>query len=303
MDVRCRRQRTGLNALIFAALLLLPHATQAQNTQPPNLPDPIEIPDCRVSLITRATLAGERAGVLESIQVHEGETVEAGELIAQLRDAVPRAALEAADREARNDIDLRYARKASELATLEYSKALELIRDVPGSHSELDILRLKLAAERSVLQVEQAAHQLEMARLRREEARIALDAYRIKAPHDGIVLQVLKRAGEALHTGEGVVVIANFDRMRVEGFLPVADSWKVRPGAPVQVTIDLPGRSGNEARARVEGIVTFIDPVINEISQEVRIWAEVENRQHLLRDGMKGTMLIQTSSPAVSFGQ
>lgn len=297
MDVPCRRYSTGLGALMMAALILFPQSAQAQHNG-----ERIEIRDCRVSLINRATLAGERAGVLESIQVHEGETIEAGELIAQLRDKAPRATLESADREARNDIDLRYAQKASELATLEYSKALDLIREVPGSHSELDILKLKLAAERSVLQVEQAAHQLEMARMRREEARIALESYRIQAPHNGVILQVLKREGEALHTGEGVVVIANFDRMRVEGFLQAADSLRVRPGDRVLVTIDLPGRTGAEARIPVEGIVTFIDPIINEISQEVRIWAEVDNRQHLLRDGMKGGMLIQPSSPAVSLG-
>lgn len=256
-------------------------------------PETLTIADCRVSLLSRTNVAGERMGILEVVEVREGDLVQAGQVLARLRDQLAQAALATADREARNDIDLRYAKKASELATLEYSKALTLTREIPGGHSEIDLLKLKLAAERAVLQVEQAAQHLEMAALRRKECQIALEAYQIKAPFDGVVLQVQKRAGEAMHAGESVVLMANFGKMRIEGFLPAAAARRIHPGAPVWVEVDAGEADDPSGDFNFDGQITFIDPIINEISQQVRIWAEVDNKNELLKDGMKAIMHVQ----------
>ena len=251
---------------------------------------PLIVSNCRIGLVRRASLAGSRQGIVQTIAVMEGDTVEKGQLIASLKDEVPRQTLALAEKEMANTVDIRLHKKISELATLEYSKAMELNRSIPGGFSELDIKKLRLAAEKAVLQIEQADFQQQMATLRKNEAEVTLESYRITAPFPGVVLQVSKQQGEALGAGEMVVEIANFDTMRVEGFVPVAISHRIQRGDAV--VVEVPGAEPQKQR-RFEGQIKHIAPIINEVSQEVRIWAEVANRRDLLKDGLPATMFIK----------
>lgn len=256
----------------------------------------VHVPNCRVSVMQRAAVAGEKLGVLTEVLFREGEMVRKGDLVARLRDEAARQSLLIARKEAANEIDLRFAEKASELATLEYSKAAELNRDVPGGHSELEIRKLRLAAERAVLQIQQATFRLELADLRRREAEVALESFRITAPFDGVVLRVHKQLGEAVHPGDPLIEIGNFSVMRVEGFVSVPESLLLRKGNPVTVAVTGLDAKAEGQRPYFTGRVTFVDPVVNEVSQQVRVWAEVENREDLLRDGLTAVMRIDPST-------
>ena len=250
------------------------------------------VPNCRIALVRRAALASARLGILHEVSVSEGDTVELAQVVATLRAEQAEQALAIAEKEMSNNVELRLQKKISELATLEFSNAVELNRSFPGGVSGLDVKKLRLAAEKSVLQIEQADFQLQMAALRKKEAQITLDSYRIVAPFSGVVLQVNKQPGEALGTGEVVVEIANFDTMKIEGFIPVAASSRIQRGSPVIVEV-----SGVEPQriSRFEGRLTHIASIVNEVSQEVRVTAEVENRGSLLKDGLLATMRVKVS--------
>lgn len=269
----------------FGSLLIFATSVGAESPEPP----PLNVANCRVALIRRASLAGSRLGILRDISVAEGDLVENGQVVATLRDDAARHALAISQKEMANTVDFRLQQKISELATLEFSKAMELNRTIPGGFSEIDVKKLRLAAEKSVLQIEQADFLLQMAALRKKEAEVTLESYRITAPFSGVVLQVNKQPGEALGAGEVVAEIANFDTMRVEGFIPVAASGRIQRGAAVVIEV-----VGSEPRKtnRFEGRLMHIAPIVNEVSQEVRVWAEVKNRNHILKDGLPATMSI-----------
>ncbi len=61
-----------------------------------------------------------------------------------------------------SDVEVRYAKKAAELADLEYEKALKANRHLKGTVSSLEVERLKLTADMAHLHVEQAEHELEL---------------------------------------------------------------------------------------------------------------------------------------------
>lgn len=274
-------------AASLAPFLILTASAIADTTEPP-----LVVNNCRVGLIRKASLAGARLGILNEVSVTEGDLVEAGQVIATLHDEPARQLLAIATREMSNTVDLRLQKKISELATVEYSKAIELNRNVPGGFSEIELKKLRLAAEKSVLQIEHADFMLQMAGLRKKEAEATLETYRIIAPFSGVVLQVNKQPGEALAAGEVIVEIANFERMRVEGFIPVEFSERIQRGAPVAV--DVVASEPNRTY-RFEGRIKHIAPIIHEVSQKIRIWAEVENRGLLLKDGLPATMTIKLS--------
>lgn len=278
-------------ASLACCALMMPPAS----AEPPE--QSVTVSNCRVVLSQRASLAGSRQGIIRDISVTEGDVVESGQVIATLRDDIARQQLAVTEKEMANTIDLRLYKKISELATLEYSKAIELNRTIPGAFSELDVKKLRLAAEKSVLQIEQADFHLQMAALRKKEAEVTLESYRIVTPCSGVVLQVHKQPGEASGVGEVIVEIANFDVMRVEGFIPVTSSGRIQRGAPVVVEVT---GVDSAKTSRFEGRLKHIAPIVNEVSQEVRVWAEVENRNHLLKDGLPASMTIKTGKIATS---
>ena len=276
-------QLRSLLMLCFV-LLMFPLVSRSESPEPT-----MTVKNCRITLTKRAALAGSRMGILQDLDVAEGDVVEQGQIVATLRDEQAQQALAIAQKEMSNSVELRLYKKISELATLEYSKAVELNRSIPGGFSDLDIKKLRLAAEKSVLQIEQADFLQQMAALRKKEAEVILESYRITAPFSGVVLQVHKQQGEAIGNGEVVVEIANFDTMRVEGFIPVTSSEKIQPGAIV--VVDVAGM-GSQRINRFDGRIKHISPIVNEVSQEVRIWAEVKNRKNLLKDGLPATMRV-----------
>ena len=252
----------------------------------------IVLEDCRVTLLQSAVLASTRSGIIDRIDVLDGDLVPAGLQIAQIRDDLASAEVATADLKARNDVDLRYAIKLSELAQLEYSRALALNKEIPGAQSELSIRNLKIAAERALLQIELASHSLEVAKLELETATISLAGYSVKSPFEGVILRVQKSVGESVQEGEPIADLANLNELRVEGFLPLELAWMVRRGQPVEVQVEIPGIELEVENVRFKGEVVFVDSEVQEVSQQVRVWARVANTQGLLKSGLIATMRI-----------
>lgn len=282
-------QRTGSYGAILAAcgLLFFHTATQGQTSY-----GPLTVPEVRLSLVERATLAAERTGVLDQVAVREGDAVAAGALVAKLRDQVIRAQLAVAEKQLENDVDLRFARKAAELANLEFSKSVKVNAGASGTISEMELRKQRLASEKALLQLEQAQWQLEITRLQRDETLALLNAYSVTAPWAGVVMKISKRRGEAVREGEPIVEIADLSRLRAEGHVSLNDSLRLRVGAPVQLRLDVPGGELSIEERTFQGRLVFIEPKVDAVTQKVRIWAEIANDGGLLKDGMQGAMVV-----------
>jgi RND family efflux transporter MFP subunit len=260
----------------------------------------IEIPDCRVRLLSEVQLASSRTGIVDVV-AGEGEVVRAGAPVAKLRDQLLRVAQKIAEREAANDVEIRFARKASELAQVKYVRAVDANKSSSGTVSELELRELRLAAEKSLLQIEQAEHQFLIAGLRREEAEETLRMSQIAAPFDGVVLDVYKHPGEVVREGELILRMASGTKVRVEGFVSLEDAARLRRGMNVLVRIDDQGASAAEpASATTPGRLVFVDIKVEPVSRKVRVSAEVANPEGLLRDGLSATLVILLRSTEIS---
>jgi multidrug efflux pump subunit AcrA (membrane-fusion protein) len=78
------------------------------------------------------------------------------------------------------------------------------------------------------------------------------------------------------------------DRLRAEGFIPAQHASQDLQGQAVRLTVDLPDASGTLFPAKI----VFLDPEIDPVNAQVRIWAEIENQGLRLRPGMRATMTI-----------
>jgi multidrug resistance efflux pump len=126
----------------------------------------------------------------------------------------------------------------------------------------------------------------------RHEIRVAeraIERHRIVAPIDGVVAEVRRQPGEWLEPGETVLRLVRDDRLRAEGFIHVRQLTPAVLGAAAELEVMLPGRGVVSFPAQV----TFVSPEANPINGQVRIWAEVDNADHLLRAGLPARLLIR----------
>ncbi len=258
----------------------------------------IRVSECLVKFVDQVVLAADRAGIIASIGLEEGDRVDKGRTVATLRDEVARAAYSIAEHKAKNDVDVRFARKSSEVAWAEYQKAVKTNQRAPNTVPEVEVLRLRLAAERSDLQIEQAQHELATSALDREAARAELTTYAIEAPVTGVVTRKYKAVGEAVRQGEPIVELVNPNRLRVEGFVDPKDAWNIQPRNPVTVQLDIPGLSEAAEQATFEGHVVFVDVSVQPVTRKVRVRAEVVNENGILRAGLTARMTIISGAKA-----
>jgi len=262
----------------------------------------IEVSSVLVKLVEQVDVPAREAGVLAAVEVREGRMVEEGDLLAQIVDTEARIAakraeieLEIAKKNAENDVTIRFARKSMEVAKAELRRSLDSVEKYPKSISDSELDRLRLVVDRTTLEIEQAEYDLAIAEFaehvkasEHEAAEEKVRRRKITAPIGGVVVDVHRRPGEWVEPGETVVRILRLDRLRAEGFLSVRSVTEDLTGCPVRLIVDMPGRPG----AEFPGELVFLSPEIDPVNAQIRVWAEIENRDLQLRPGMRARMVV-----------
>ena len=263
----------------------------------------IRIESALLTLIEHADLPASESGPLVQREIVEGATVDSDAVLGKIDDHEATLVLERAKTELRiaeaiveNDIKVRFARKSQEVALAELKRSQESIEKFPKSVSQTELDRLRLLADKATLEIEQAQVDHEQAKLSKllkqsdvERAELLLQRRKIKAPFPGMVVSWKKQRGEWVEAGTPVVRIIRLNRLRAEAFvssrIPVGDLLD----RPVQLYVDLPGKP----KSRFEGKLVFVDPEIDPVNNQMRIYAEIDNTNFRLRPGQSAMMVIQ----------
>jgi multidrug efflux pump subunit AcrA (membrane-fusion protein) len=154
----------------------------------------------------RAVAVGDGAEAKRYRRLREGDTVEAGQLLARLDDRLARADVatkEVAVRAA--EAEHRAAQNTKKEAERRVLLMEESNRRVPGSVSRDDYQQAAATLHRYREEeiAREAAVAVRQAEL--EQARVLLTAYEVRSPARGVVRELLKEPGEAVKAGEPVV--------------------------------------------------------------------------------------------------
>lgn len=256
-----------------------------------------------IRVIDQIATPARAAGVLAAVEVDEGDLVKQGDLLAKVDDAeeeliYQRAVLEyeLAQSKAANDVAIRAAQKAMDFARQEYERLSRASEGIPGSVSKSELEESRVASEQAVLELEKAQHEHKLeklgVRLKQTEQAVALhnkEIHQIRAPINGIVVEVMRRPGEWVEPGEDVLRVIRIDRLRAEGLVPFEQVTPELVGSASKITVVIPGRADVVAIGRV----VFVNPELNPVNGRVRVRVEFDNPRGLLMPGMRATMVIQ----------
>jgi macrolide-specific efflux system membrane fusion protein len=291
---------------VFAICLLLvasAHGYGANGTADakPASGSGIEVESVVLRLFEEAEVPAQESGVVVNVAAREGQRVKQGELLAQVDDQVPRLAADAAKakydithEKATNDVKIRYAQKALDVSEAELRRSTESIEKFAKSVSQSQLDVDKLTVQKNRLETEEAEHEQTIAGLEMKAqenelnaARAQIERRKISAPFDGTIVQVYLRKGEWAEPGQKALRIVNADRLKAEGFIRAEDAAAIATRKAIELTVSLDGKPQT-----FSGKVAFISPEVDPITGQVRMWAEIENRDGKLRPGQAAKMTV-----------
>ena len=259
-----------------------------------------------VSLIDDVQVSAQQEGLLDQLHERRGKHISEGELLAEIDKTMAEVQLlaatiqyEAAMAQANDDIDVRYAEAAADVADAELREKEEANRRVPGTVTVAELRRLELTRQRAVLQIDKSKMELNVAQMNAkvhsaevEVAQNNLEQRKILSPVNGIIAATYFQKGEWVNAGDVVARVVRMDTLQVEGFLN-ANEFNPHEIADRLVTVEIQLAGGQPLS--VQGRIVFVSPLI-QAGGKFRVSAEVENRREgghwILNPGTGAAMTI-----------
>lgn len=216
---------------------------------------------------TSALVSARIPGTVSLLQVREGDRVRKGQLLARLEaqeQAAQASAAGASVNEAQRGLDEALVQRTLAEATFQRFKLLydeqALTRqEFETRQTERDLARQRVArAEARLRQVQQTA---------RAAATMA-DYAQISAPISGMVTSKQVDLGATVFPGQPLVTIDDESSYQLELVVPESYAALVRPGTPVQVSLDT---LQQKLVARVAELVPAADPASRTFTAKVNL--------------------------------
>ncbi|MBI1238330.1 MAG: HlyD family efflux transporter periplasmic adaptor subunit [Alphaproteobacteria bacterium] len=239
-------------------------------------------------------VASEESGRLLTLEVREGDKVEAGQVLFQLnsermRIAAQGAAAAAESAKARVDASgalseaVRQAEANADLASKTYSRSETLFERGFVSKARLDADRATLDAARAAVAQAQAerdaaARNLGAVRAEADLAEQRVSDTIVRAPQAGSVERIYHRLGEVVAAGTPVLALLPPENLKVRFFVPEGELAAITIGDNVGLSCD---GCAEGLRGRVTFIETepqFTPPVIYSLEERAKLMFLVEAR-------------------------
>ncbi len=239
-------------ALVFISSLFLSVHTLAANEYGSAVDSSAdEVLDCLLEPNEEIKLSSQIPGIIDKIQVERGDKVRRGQVVAQLKSGVERAAVALA--QAKVDFGKRKLVRNEDL----YKQELISIHEKDEMETEYRLAELELNV---------AKEQLKLRTLR--------------SPISGIVTERHHSAGEFV--GEDpVLTLVSIDPLNVEIIVPVSRMGAIHKGMTAVIE---PESSNGE---RFTGKVDIVDPIIDAASGTYTVRVKLPNPKHRIAAGLK----------------
>lgn len=216
----------------------------------------------------QAALFAKVTGYIKKIDVDKGDTVKAGQAIAEIE--VPE--LEA-------DLTRYEAELAALKPTYDFAK-LEYERLVTARKNSSDLI-LPQMVDKSKSDLDKAKAEFDIVEANARRARVMLGYAKITAPFDGIITARSVDPGALVNAGSSRVVdIVDAATIRLQIPVTELESSLVQPGKPVKAAIDAIGPTPVDAK--ISRIAYALDPATRTMLAE----ADLKNADLKLRPGM-----------------
>ena len=229
-----------------------------------------------IKAVNAAFVKARVAGELLDLQVREGDTVQAGQVIARIDPTEYQARLRQAQQQAQS------AKAQVDIAQRSYDNNRSLVDQGFISKTALETSAFTLAASQASFQAAQSGVDV---------LQKALDDAVMRAPIGGLIAQRLAQNGERMAVDARVVEIVDLSRLELEASLSPEDAMRVRIGQSAQLTID-------GAEQTISARVARVNPSASASNRAVVVYLSVSPNPQL-RQGLFAQGSLATGSQSV----
>jgi macrolide-specific efflux system membrane fusion protein len=259
-------------AVLMAVGVIALFSSSGRDKPPGNMTAPVSRGTIESTVLANGSVESEYlvsvgaqvSGQLKSLKVALGDTVRAGQLVAEI-DSLPQQNTLRTRTAALNAVRAqRLAKEASlNLAALTFKRRTQMLKGDAASREDTETAEANL----KVLQAEIAAleAQIEQARIAVDTAQLDLGYTKISSPIDGVVVAIVTKEGQTVNANQSaptIIKVARLDRMQIRVEISEADVIRVRPGQRVSFTIL------GEPDNRYPAVVKSIEPAPESVAKE-----------------------------------
>jgi len=229
----------------------------------------------------RADITPQVSGKLQTVNVRPGESVLAGQVIAQIDIRDLRLALN------QQVANLNATKAQLTLARTQLDNAQALFDRGTGSKANLDSAQANVNA----LSAQTDALQTQV-----DTAERAIQNASITAPFAGIIASRSAEPGQSVTSGSPLVTLVDLSVMEVQAIAPLSDSASLKEGQRATLTVEgIPQQT-------FEASVDRISPVAIENTRSIPVFLTLKNPDGVFRGGMftTGSIVVDEAKDALA---
>ncbi|MBD1913356.1 efflux RND transporter periplasmic adaptor subunit [Leptolyngbya sp. FACHB-16] len=240
---------------------------------------------------------------VQRVLVSEGQTVQSGQVLAELNNSVLQAQLRQANAEvasAQATVQQQQAALAQQQATLAEAESnqrryQQLFNQGAISQQELESRTTAATTARETVGAAQAAVNSAQAEVQSRQAQVQqlqtqLSQTVVRAPAAGVIAESLAKVGNVTSASNQLFTIIQNGNLQLEAKVPETELPQVRVGESVRVTSD------SDRRVNLQGEVREIDPLVDPQTRQATVRISLPESP-LLRPGLflRAAVTVQTA--------
>ena len=251
------------------------------------------------------------AGIVATVHVQEGDTVEAGQVLVSLRADSPKSTAKALEQELRQaqmnatvtgpllrsiETDWLNAREKARLDSIEHKRIERLANQGAATSRQLD--QAKTAAEMSrgaafAAQLRFVSQQKQLASIsdalanQLKALRSTVEDFTIRSPMQARVLSIDLQHGDWVSPPKSVIKLGSLGPMRAEVEIDEADAIRMRTG--LKVLFKPEGHTGKP----LIGVVSRIDPAIDPTTRTLKIQVVPEQPLYFAGLSLEANVIVK----------
>lgn len=279
--------------ILISCLFVLPACSRKQETKPPppamsvgvvtldrgNIEQTLDVSGT-LTYVANTTVSAEVSAQVKSIEVQDGEPVEAGQLLL----AFDETKIQATRDQAMGNLQKDEATLA--FNKTEWEKNLELFKSGAISQTQYD---QKFSTYRTTV------GQVEAVRAALAKANEDLKKTKVMSPISGLLSDRYVEKGDWVSEGGRLFQVSDYSKIRLEAFISDMDVGKLNVKKAVTEGVDAGVTVDSYPGAVFKGKLTYIQPVANQ-SRLFQIRIYLENPEMRLLQGMfaRGRIVVKT---------
>ncbi|MGQ0626825.1 MAG: efflux RND transporter periplasmic adaptor subunit [Phycisphaerales bacterium] len=201
-----------------------------------------------------------------------GTAVKAGDLLVRGRDGEVLAAVAAQRARADNETEVTSAEAQAALAQTRFDAVVEA--KVQGVHNKAEFDEREAQLTVAKIAIDAARNRLKEERLRATQLEEQAKRYRVEAPFDGMVDQVVCELGQSVNENQPIMRLVDISALYIDVPIKTTETILLNLGAskPAWVLLDLPGDP-----VVLDGRILYVSPAADASSGTRRVRIELAN--------------------------